>query len=193
MDITYDKSVSPVSQLAHAYTDYFLDRKDKESVCFDDQLIAIAVRLDAPNRKYWHCLTYDQIYSKFYRLFNTVIRTARFWNLFEYVDIYRRGPIYTLMEMSDNYWNEHARRCLSDYFTFLENCNDKQRSFLFHRTAFNEVFNSRFVNRFKTVDKGGYELTESFPEFDKRDYMYDSALTQEFLIELTATNQGVRG
>lgn len=189
LDIAYNKSVSPVSQLAHAYTDFFLNREDKGSLCFDDELIVTAVRLDAPNRKYWHCLTYDQIYSKFYRLFNTVIRTARFWNLFEYVDIYRRGPIYTLMEMSDNYWNEFARRSLSDYFAFLENCNDKQRSFLFHHTALNEIFNSRFISRFKTVDKGGYELTEAFPEFDKRNYMYDSILSQEFLKELTAINR----
>lgn len=189
LDITYDKSVSPVSQLAHAYTNYFLDREDKGFTYFDDELIVTSVRLDSPNRKYWHCLSYNQIYSKFYRLFNTVIRAARFWNLFEYVDVYRRGPIYALMKMSDNYWNEFARRCLSDYFTFLENCNDNQRSFLFHRTAFNEVFNSKFVARFKTVDKGGYELTESFSEFDKRDYMYDSVLSQEFLKELTATNR----
>ena len=189
LDITYDKSVSPVSQLAHAYTDFFLNREDKESLSFDDELIVTTVRLDAPNRKYWHCLTYDQIYSKFYRLFSTVIRTARFWNLFEYVDIYRRGPIYALMEMSDNYWNEFARRNLSDYFAFLENCNDKQRSFLFHRTASNEVFNSRFISRYMTVDKGGYELTESFPEFVRRDYMYDSHLSQEFFKELTAINR----
>jgi hypothetical protein len=189
LDITYNKSVSPVSRLAHAYTDFFLNREDKGSLCFDDELIVTTVRLDAPNRKYWHCLTYDQIYSKFYRLFNMVIRTARFWNLFEYVDIYRRGPIYTLMEMSDNYWNEFARRSLSDYFAFLENCNDKQRSFLFHHTALNEIFNSRFISRFKTVDKGGYELTEAFPEFDKRNYMYDSVLSQEFLKELTAINR----
>lgn len=189
LDITYDKSVSPVSQLAHAYTDYFLDRQDKGFSLFDDELIVTTVRLDAPNRKYWHCLTYDQIYSKFYRLFNMVIRSARFWNLFEYVDIYRRGPIYSLMEMSDNYWNEFARRCLSEYFTFLENCNHKQRSFLFSHTSFNEIFNSQFITRFKTVDKGGYELTESFSEFDKRDYMYDSTLSQEFLKELTAINR----
>lgn len=189
LDITYDKSVSPVSQLAHAYTDFFLDCEDKGFTHFDDELIVTTVRLDAPNHKYWHCLTYDQIYSKFYRLFNMVIRTARFWNLFEYVDIYHRGPIYSLMEMSDNYWNEFARRRLSDYFAFLENCNDKQRSFLFCRTASNEIFNSRFVARFKTVDKGGYELTESFSDFDKRDYMYDSTLSQEFLKELTAINR----
>lgn len=112
LDITYDKSVSPVSELAHAYTDFFLDREDKGFVHSDDELIVASVRLDAPNRKYWHCLTYDQIYSKFYRLFNTVIRSARFWNLFGYVDVYRRGPIYDLMEASDNYWNEFARRRL---------------------------------------------------------------------------------
>lgn len=189
LDVTYDKSVSPVSQLAHAYTDFFLDRKDKGFLYFDDELIFATVRLDAPNREYWHCLTYDQIYSKFYRLFNTVIRTARFWNLFECVNSHCRGPIYSLMEMSDNYWNELARLRLSEYFTFLENCNDEQRSFLFHRTVFNGIFNSQFVTNFKTVDKGGYELTESFVEFDKRNYTYDSILSQKFLKELTATNR----
>lgn len=189
LDITYDKAVSPVSQLAHAYTDFFLDREDKGFTHFDDELIVTTVRLDSPNHKYWHCLTYDQIYSKFYRLFNMVFRSSRFWNLFDHVDIYHRGPIYTLMDMSDKYWNEFARRRLSDYFTFLENCSDQQRSFLFSRTASNEIFNSQFVTRFKTVDKGGYELTESFSEFDKRDYMYDSIFSQEFLKELTATNR----
>ena len=118
-----------------------------------------------------------------------VIRSARFWNLFAYVDVYRRGPIYALMEASDNYWNEFARRRLSDYFTFLENCNDNQRSFLFHRTVSNEVLNSQFVTKFRTVDKGGYKLTESFPEFEKRTYSYDPVLSQEFLKELTATNR----
>ena len=120
MDVTYDKSVSPVSELAHAYTDFFLDREDKGFVHSDDELIVATVRLDAPNRKYWHCLTYDQIYSKFYRLFNMVIRSARFWNLFGYVDVYRRGLIYDLMEASDNYWNEFARRQLHDYYEFLD-------------------------------------------------------------------------
>lgn len=189
LDITYDKSVSPVSQLVHAYTKFFLDREDKGFVHFDDELIVTAVRLDAPNRPYWHCLTYDQIYSKFYRLFNMVIRSAKFWNLFSYVDVYRRGPIYALMETSDNYWNEFARRRLSEYFEFLSNCNDSQRSFLFHRTGSNEAFNSQFVTRFKTVDKGGYELTESFSEFEERDYSYDPVLSQEFLEELTSTNR----
>ena len=189
LDITYDKSVSPVSQLVHAYTDFFLDREDKGFIHFDDELIVTAVRLDAPNRPHWHCLTYDQIYSKFYRLFNMVIRSARFWNLFEYVDVYRRGPIYALMEASDNYWIEYARRRLSDYFAFLENCDDNQRSFLFHRTASNEILNSQFVTRFKTVDKGGYELTESYSEFEKRTYSYDPVLSQEFLKELIATNR----
>ena len=102
MGIDYDKSTSPVSELAHAYTDFFLDREDKGFVHSDDELIVATVRLDAPNRKYWHCLTYNQIYSKFYRLFNMVIRSARFWNLFEYVDVYRLGAIYDLMDTSDN-------------------------------------------------------------------------------------------
>lgn len=189
LDITYDKKDSPVSQLAHAYTNFFLDREDKGFIHFDDELIVTSVRLDAPNRQYWHCLTYDQIYSKFYRLFNMVIRSARFWNLFEYVDVYRRDLIYVLMEASDNYWNEFARRRLSDYFAFLESCNDNQRSFLFHRTTSNEIFNSRFVTRFRTFDKGGYELTESFSEFEKRTYSYDPVLSQEFLEELTAYNR----
>ena len=114
LGIDYDKAVSPVSELAHAYTDFFLDREDKGFIYSDDELIVASVRLDAPNRKYWHCLTYNQIYSKFYRLFNMVIRSARFWNLFGYVDVYRRGPIYDLMDASDSYWNEFARRQLHD-------------------------------------------------------------------------------
>lgn len=189
MDITYDKKDSPVSQLAHAYTNFFLDHEDKGFTRFDDELIVTSVRLDAPNRQYWRCLTYDQIYSKFYRLFNMVIRSARFWDLFGYVDVYHRDLIYTLMEASDSYWNEFARRRLSDYFEFLENCNDDQRSFLFHRTASSDVFNSQFVTRFKTVDKGGYELTVPFSEFEKRTYSYDPVLSQEFLEELTAYNR----
>ena len=169
LGIDYDKSTSPVSELAHAYTDFFLDREDKGFVHSDDELIVVSVRLDAPNRKYWHCLTYDQIYSKFYRLFNMVIRSARFWNLFGYVDVYRRGPIYDLMEASDNYWNEFARRQLRDYYEFLENCNDKQRSFLFSRSVGNQLYNS-------TKEK-------------KRAYSYDYELSDKFLQELTATNR----
>lgn len=169
MDITYDKSISPVSELAHAYTNFFLDREDKGFVHSDDELIVATVRLDAPNRKYWHCLTYDQIYSKFYRLFNMVIRSARFWNLFGYVDVYRRGPIYDLMEASDNYWNEFARRQLHDYYEFLENCSEEQRSFLFSRSTYNEVKNST-----KEV---------------KKTYSYDYELSDKFLKELTANNR----
>lgn len=169
LGIDYDKSTSPVSELAHAYTDFFLDREDKGFVHSDDELIVVSVRLDAPNRKYWHCLTYDQIYSKFYRLFNMVIRSARFWNLFGYVDVYRRGPIYDLMEASDNYWNEFARRQLRDYYEFLKNCNDKQRSFLFSRSVGNQLYNS-------TKEK-------------KRAYSYDYELSDKFLQELTATNR----
>lgn len=169
LGITYDKSVSPVSELAHAYTAFFLDREDKGFVHSDDELIVVSVRLDAPNRKYWHCLTYDQIYSKFYRLFNMVIRSARFWNLFGYADLYRRGVIYSLMRASDDYWNEYARRRLHDYFEFLENCDDKKRSFLFHRTTAHGIFNS----------------TDNV----KYDYSYDPVLSQEFLKELTATNR----
>lgn len=169
LDITYDKSTSPVSELAHAYTDFFLDREDKGFVHSDDELIVTSVRLDAPNRKYWHCLTYSQIYSKFYRLFNMVIRSSRFWNLFGYVDVYRRGPIYDLMDASDNYWNEFARRQLHDYYDFLENCSDEQRSFLFSRSCGNEVKNS---------------TKES-----KRAYSYDYELSDKFLKELTADNR----
>lgn len=169
LGIDYDKSTSPVSELAHAYTDFFLDREDKGFVHSDDELIVATVRLDAPNRKYWHCLTYDQIYSKFYRLFNMVIRSARFWNLFGYVDVYRRGPIYDLMEASDNYWNEFARRQLHDYYEFLENCSAEQRSFLFSRSVCNEVKNST-----KEV---------------KRAYSYDYELSDKFLKELTANNR----
>lgn len=169
LDITYDKKNSPVSDLAHAYTTFFLDREDKGFIHSDDELIVASVRLDSPNRKYWHCLTYVQIYSKFYRLFNMVIRSARFWNLFAYVDLYRRGAIYELMEASDDYWNEYARRRLHDYFEFLENCDDKKRSFLFHRTVSHGLFNS----------------TEDV----KRDYSYDPVLSQKFLDELTADNR----
>jgi hypothetical protein len=168
LDVTYDKKDSPVSDLAHAYTTFFLDREDKGFVHFDDELIVSSVRLDAPNRRYWHCLTFSQIYSKFYRLFNLVIRSARFWNLFSYVDIYRRDAIYKLMDASDFYWNEYARRRLYDYFEFLANCDDKKRSFLFHRTTANEFYNS-------TKDV-------------KKDYSYDPVLSQEFLNELTADN-----
>lgn len=169
LGIDYDKSTSPVSELAHAYTDFFLDREDKGFVHSDDELIVASVRLDAPNRKYWHCLTYAQIYSKFYRLFNMVIRSARFWNLFGYVDVYRRGAIYDLMDASDNYWNEFARRQLHDYYEFLENCNEEQRSFLFSRSAYNEVKNST------------KEL--------KKAYSYDYELSDKFLKELTAVNR----
>lgn len=169
LGIDYDKSTSPVSELAHAYTDFFLDRADKGFVHFDDELIVTTVRLDAPNRKYWHCLTYGQIYSKFYRLFNMVIRSARFWNLFGYVDVYRRDLIYALMKASDNYWNEFARRQLHDYYEFLENCNDEQRSFLFSRSVGNQVYNST--------------------KKTKRRYSYDYELSDKFLNELTANNR----
>jgi hypothetical protein len=169
LGIDYDKSVFPVSELAHAYTDFFLDREDKGFVHSDDELIIASVRLDAPNRKYWHCLTYDQIYSKFYRLFNMVIRSARFWNLFGYVDVYRRGAIYDLMDTSDNYWNEFARRQLHDYYEFLENCSDEQRSFLFSHSVNNQVYNS-------TKDV-------------KKSYSYDYELSDKFLVELTANNR----
>lgn len=169
LDITYDKSVSPVSELAHAYTTFFLDREDKGFVHSDDELIVTSVRLDAPNRKYWHCLTYGQIYSKFYRLFNKVIRSARFWNLFGYVDVYRRGSIYALMEASDNYWNEFARRQLYDYYAFLESCSEEQRSFLFSRSVYNEVKNST-----REVKKA---------------YSYDYELSDKFLKELIAINR----
>ena len=189
LDITYDKKESPVSEFAYAYTKFFLDYESKGFTRYDDELIVTSVRLDAPNREYWHCLTYEQIYSKFYRLFSAVIRTARFWNLFDYVDRCHRGFIYDLMRASDDYWNEYARRRLHDYFEFLENCDDKQRSFLFHRTSFSEMFNSRFVTEFKTVDKGGYTLTESFSKFLECDYSYSPDLSQEFLMSLTADNR----
>lgn len=169
LDITYDKKDSPVSQLVHAYTTFFLDREDKGFVHYDDELIVTSVRLDAPKRPYWHCLTYNQIYSKFYCLFNKVFRSARFWNLFSYVDLYRRSAIYDLMSASDNYWSEYARRRLHDYFSFLESCDDKKRSFLYHRTSSHEIFNS----------------TDDI----KRDYSYDPVLSQEFLEELTAYNR----
>ena len=141
LGLDYDKASSPVSELAHAYTKFFLDCKDKSFVYFDDELIVVAVRLDAPNGKYWHCLTYEQIYSKFYRLFNMVIRSSRFWNLFDCTDRYRRGAIFELMKASDNYWNEYAKRQLHDYYEFLENCSDEQRSFLFSRSVNSQISN----------------------------------------------------
>lgn len=166
LGIDYDKATSPVSELSHAYTDFFLDREDKGFVHSDDELIVVSARLDAPNRKYWHCLTYNQIYSKFYRLFNMVFRSARFWNLFGYVDVYRRGAIYSLMAASDNYWNEFARRQLCDYYEFLENCSDEQRSFLFSHSVNNQVYNST-------------------DQVNKR-YSYDYSLSDKFLEKLTA-------
>lgn len=169
LGLDYDKASSPVSELAHAYTKFFLDYKDKSFVHFDDQLIIVAVRLDAPNSKYWHCLTYEQIYSKFYRLFNMVIRSSRFWSLFDYTDLYRRDSIYELMKASDNYWNEYAKRQLHDYYEFLENCSDEQRSFLFSRSVNSQIYNS-------TQDV-------------KKEYSYDSKLSDKFLEKLTADNR----
>lgn len=169
LGLGYDKASSPVSELAHAYTKFFLDNKDKSFVHFDDEFIIVAVRLDAPNGKYWHCLTYEQIYSKFYRLFNMVIRSSRFWNLFDYTDLYRRDSIYELMKASDNYWNEYAKRQLHDYYEFLENCSDEQRSFLFSRSVNSQIYNS-------TQDT-------------KKEYSYDSKLSDIFLEKLTADNR----
>ena len=131
-------------------------------------MIVLACRLDAPNQKYFHCLTYDQIYSKFYRLFNRVVRCCRFWNLFGFVSVYDRKLIRYLLRASDDFWNEYARRQLHDYYEFLENCNDKQRTFLFSRTVGNEVFNST--------------------EKTNRSYSYDYSLSDLFLKELTAAN-----
>ena len=169
LDITFDSRVSPVSELAHAYTDFFFDRHDKGFVHSDDDLIVLACRLDGPNHKYWYCLTYTQIYSKFYRLFNQVFRCCRFWNLFGFVTVYDRHCIRNLMEASDNYWNEFARRQLHEYYEFLENCDDKQRAFLFSRTVGNEVRNST--------------------KYVRRIYEYDYSLSDMFLSELTAANR----
>jgi hypothetical protein len=169
LDVTFDSRTSPVSELAHAYTDFFLDRHDKGFVHSDDDLIVMACRLDGPNHKYWHCLTYVQIYSKFYRLFNQVFRCCRFWNLFGFVTAYDRHVIRHLMEESDNYWNEYARLRLREYYEFLENCNDNQRSFLFSHTVGNEIYNTT-------------ELT-------KKVYNYDYSLSDMFLAELTAANR----
>ena len=169
LDITFDSRTSPVSELAHAYTDFFLDRFDKGFVHSDDDLIILACRLDAPNSKYWHCLTRTQIYSKFYRLFNQVFRCCRFWNLFGFVTVYDRSCIRSLIESSDNFWNEYARRQLHDYYEFLENCDDKQRAFLFSHTVGNEPRNS-------TKDH-------------KRSYSYDYSLSNMFLSDLTAANR----
>lgn len=148
---------------------YFLDHEYKGITLFDDEIIVVSLRLDSPNKAYWHCLTYNQLYSKFYRLFNMVIRCARFWNLFDYVDIYRQDLLYTLMKYSDDYWNEFARRQLHDYYEFLESCSDEQRSFLFSRTSGNGVKNSS--------------------EKIKRVYSYDYSLSDKFLTELTASNR----
>lgn len=169
LDITFDSRTSPVSELAHAYTDFFLDRHDKGFVHSDDDLIVMACRLDGPNHKYWHCLTYAQIYSKFYRLFNQVFRCCRFWNLFGFITAYDRHVIRHLMEESDSYWNEYARLQLREYYEFLENCNDKQRSFLFSHTVGNKMYNTT--------------------EFTKKDYNYDYSLSDMFLSELTAANR----
>lgn len=169
LDITFDSRTSAVSELAHAYTDFFLDRHDKGFVHSDDDLIVMACRLDGPNHKYWHCLTYAQIYSKFYRLFNQVFRCCRFWNLFGFITAYDRHVIRHLMEESDNYWNEYAMRQLHEYYEFLENCSDEQRTFLFSHTVGNEIYNST-------------KLT-------KKTYEYDYSLSDMFLSELTAANR----
>ena len=73
------------------------------------------------------------------------------------------------MEASDSFWNEYSRRQLHDYYEFLENCNDKQRSFLFSYTVGNKPRNS-------TKDI-------------KRAYDYDYSLSDMFLSELTAANR----
>ena len=73
------------------------------------------------------------------------------------------------MEESDSYWNEYARLQLREYYEFLENCNDKQRAFLFSRTVGNEIYNTT--------------------EFTKKDYNYDYSLSDMFLTELTAANR----
>ena len=143
-----------------------MDRYDKGFVHSDDDLIILACRLDGPNHKYWHCLIYTQLYSKFYRLFNQVFRCCHFWNLFDIVTAYDRHCIRSLMEISDNFWNEYSKRQLREYYEFLENCNDKQRSFLFSRTVGNAPRNSS--------------------EFTKRVYDYDYSLSNMFLSELTA-------
>lgn len=168
LDITFDPRTSPVSELAHSYTNFFLDRHDKGFIHSDDELIILACRLDGPNYKYWHCLTYTQLYSKFYRLFNQVYRCCRFWNLFDFVTLYDRHIFRKIMNLSDDFWNEYAKRQLHEYYEFLENCNDKQRTFLFSRTVGNQIYNST-------------ELT-------KRDYKYDYSLSDMFLSELTAKN-----
>lgn len=178
LDITFDPRTSPVSELAHAYTKFFLDQCDKGFSYSSDNLIILACRLDGPNYKLWHCLTYTQLYSKFYRLFNQVFRCCRFWNLFDYVTVCDQSIIRKLMDFSDNFWNEYSRRQLHEYFEFLENCSDKQRAFLFSRTAGNELFNTyKFTKRDGTT------------ELIKRDYEYDYSLSGMFLSELTAASR----
>ena len=114
LDVTFDSRTSPVSELVHAYTDFFLDRCDKGFVHSDDDLIILACRLDGPNHNYWHCLTYTQIYSKFYRLFNQVFRCCRFLNLFGFVTVYDRQFIHSLIEATDKFWNDYASRQLRE-------------------------------------------------------------------------------
>ena len=169
LGIDFDPRTSPLSELVHAYTNFFLDRWDKGFLHSDDDLIVIACRLDGPNYKYWHCLTPTQLYSKFYRLFNQVFRCCHFWNLFNFVTLYDRYYIRRLMQASDDFWNEYARRQLQEYFEFLENCNDKERSFLFSRSVGNEIFNST--------------------ENTRRAYNYDYSLSKIFLSELIAASR----
>ena len=73
------------------------------------------------------------------------------------------------MKASDSYWNEFARRQLHNYYEFLENCSDEQRSFLFSRSINNEVKNST--------------------ECVTKSYSYDYALSYKFLKSLTADNR----
>jgi len=73
------------------------------------------------------------------------------------------------MEESDKYWNEFARRQLHEYYEFLENCNDKQRIFLFSHTVGNAPRNSA--------------------KDTTRAYNYDYSLSDMFLSELTAANR----
>ena len=112
---------------------------------------------------------YKIVHNKFYRLFNQVFRCCRFWNLFGFVTVYDRRCIRSIVEASDSFWNEYARRRLRDYYEFLENCNDKLRSFLFSRTVGNTPRNS----------------TDNV----KRSYDYDYSLSDMFLSELTAANR----
>lgn len=80
----------------------------------------------------------------------------------------RMDALNSKWQFDKRYWNEIAKRQLHDYFEFLENCSEEQRSFLFSHSVNNQVYNS-------TQDV-------------QKDYSYDYELSDKFLAELTAYN-----